>query len=121
MIFLVGEGNAGRGAKYELGPTIFKDHKWGLKPERIKEKYPNYVQETFGTLLIQLGLLGIWIYLLPFLHFTQKMKSRSKLYLWILIIIGANLMQRLNYIYPIFIYYSCIFHSFTQVHYQVKF
>jgi len=107
--FIVNQEDVGRGAGYAEGPHIFSKHPFGLRPELLEQKYPKYVPATFWTPLIQLGILGIWIYLLPFVYFllVKVIRDRSYINFGILLIIAANMAQRPQYIYPL--YYILIY------------
>lgn len=99
-----GEKDAGRDSGFEQGPLILKNHKWGISPEKIKELYPSYTHEVGWSPILYFGIIGYPFYLLPFIYILKiSIKNSDKNAIYALIILLANLIQRPNYTYPIFI------------------
>lgn len=98
------EGDLSRGEGFELGPNIFKNNLLGSSPEFIKTRYPGYINETIWSPLIYYGIFGVGIYFLLFVYILKLCFKKNNKEIWIaFIIIVANLIQRPNYMYPIFI------------------
>ena len=98
------EGDLSRGKGFELGPNIFKHNLLGSSPEFIKTRYPDYINETIWSPLIYYGIFGVGIYFLLVVYMLRLCFKINNKEIWIaFIIIAANLIQRPNYMYPIFI------------------
>jgi len=98
------EGDLSRGEGFELGQNIFKNNLLGSSPEFIKTRYPGYINETIWSPLIYYGIFGVGIYFLLFVYILKLCFKKNNKEIWIaFIIIVANLIQRPNYMYPIFI------------------
>ena len=98
------EGDLSRGGGFELGPDILKNNLYGSSPEFIKINYPNFVNETIWAPFIYYGIFGVIFYFLLFIYILNLCLKKNNKEIWIsFIIIVANLIQRPNYMYPIFI------------------
>jgi hypothetical protein len=98
------EGDLSRGGGFKLGPNIFKNNLLGSSPEFIKTNYPSYVNETIWSPFIYYGAFGVCIYFLLFIHILKLCLKNNTKESWVaFIIVVANLIQRPNYMFPIFI------------------
>jgi hypothetical protein len=99
-----GEGEIGRGGGYELGPKIFIENFLGTSPENVQKEFPDFVNEVIWAPLIYYGVLGIGFFYLLFIYiFAVIIKTKNNEGLFALILLVINLLQRPNYMSPIFI------------------
>ena len=99
-----GKGDEGRNGGFELGPKIFKLNPLGSSPEFIKKKYPDFVNETIWAPILYYGLFGVGVYYLIFIYLSiDILKSRNKEALFAFVLVLINLLQRPNYMSPIFL------------------
>ena len=100
VIHLTQDG--GRGGGFDLGPTIFNDYPFGISPEKVKILYPGFVNETIWAPLVFYGLAGVPFYFLIFIPILRLAWTINSYTLWCaLMMLGLNLIQRPNFMYPI--------------------
>ncbi|WP_306110156.1 hypothetical protein [Roseivirga thermotolerans] len=95
--------DAGRGEGFAMGPEIFNKNPFGISPQQIKMTYPRYQHENIWSPLLYYGVLGFPIFFslvaVPILLYRKKNNLNWSL----IIILGANLLQRPSYIYPMYL------------------
>lgn len=98
------ESDKGRGDGFELGPELFKKYPLGISPEKIRKLYPTYVHEVVWSPVLYFGITGYLIYIMLFMYiFIKSIKNKDRTTFIALVILSANMIQRPNYIYPIYI------------------
>ncbi|WP_162344224.1 hypothetical protein [Cyclobacterium salsum] len=99
-----GGDDVSRQGGLEQGFSIFLENPWGYPKEKVKEKFPDFVNEVFWSPLIYYGIFGIGFYLLPFIYISIRiLRSNNRKYGFFLFVVVLNLLQRPFYIYPLFL------------------
>ena len=98
-----GKTDASRGDFFD-GYEILKKNYLGISKRKLFLLYPDYEQNIIWTPLIVNGVFGIFFYYLPFIIlFLHLIKTKDFVHIRYLLIISINLLQRPNYIYPIYL------------------
>jgi hypothetical protein len=101
-IISTGEDNGSRDGGYSLGPEIFNRYNTGISPGDVKNKYPDFVHETFWGPILYYGIFGYPFYIMIYVFiFFDRLNRKDTLSIKFLILIIANLLQRPYYQYPI--------------------
>jgi hypothetical protein len=108
------EDNGSRDGGFKYGPKIYNENMWGISPEKVEQRYPEFVKETIWGPIIYYNPIGVCIYYLPIIYiFFMIVKNKNTEYFKYLILVVFNLMQRPFYVYPLFIVliYILFFHE----------
>jgi hypothetical protein len=113
QIIKTGKDNGSRDGGFEWGPKIFAENRWGISPETVQKKYPEFVNETIWAPVLYYNPIGALIFFLPFLFVAYKSIINKDLeYLKYLILIAFLLVQRPQYNFTLYIilYYIILYY-----------